>query len=114
MLERDFQRRLMNRFKDFGWLEFKIHGHAMQRSGWPDLFVCGVGLPDGGMWIELKTDTGTVSEIQKLIIGRMRARRVPVLVLRPTECRDVVWTEPAKVVGEYLATLAKQQLEAGK
>lgn len=111
MLERDFQRRLINRFKEFGWELLKIHGHAMQTAGWPDMFVCGVGLGPG-VWIELKTDNGTVSERQKIVIDRMRMRGVATLVLRPRDCSGVVWTESGRVVGEYLHELARQQRDA--
>lgn len=109
MLERDFQRKITNRFKDLGWETFKIHGHAMQRSGWPDMFVCGHGLGTG-VWIELKTDNGTVSTLQQVIITRMRQRGVPVVVLRPSDCVAAdIWRDTNAVVGAWLLELAAQQ-----
>jgi len=78
MLESDFGKQIVTAIEGSGGVAFKVHGHAMQKSGWPDLQVY------GKKWtghIELKVNDET-SNIQKLVICDLLARGTPALVLR--------------------------------
>jgi hypothetical protein len=48
---------------------FKVHGHVMQKSGMPDVYVCH---PTWRGWIELKTENREVTLIQRLTVEKLR------------------------------------------
>jgi hypothetical protein len=57
----------------------KVHGHAMQQPGWPDLQVYHVS------WfgqLELKCGRNSASTAQRIIIGQLRRRGFPAYILR--------------------------------
>lgn len=49
---------------------FKVHGHYMQRSGMPDLYVSLKDVWRG--WIELKAEKREVTLLQRITIRRLR------------------------------------------
>lgn len=58
---------LVRRCKELNWLQFKFT--APGQRGVPDRIVIGNGIT---AFIELKSATGVLSEIQKVVISRMR------------------------------------------
>jgi len=78
MLESDFTAQVTDALEGIGAICFKVHGHAMQKAGWPDLQVY---LPRWTGHIELKVDTDC-STLQKIVIGDLLQRGTPALVLR--------------------------------
>lgn len=78
MLETDFTAQLVEALEGAGALTFKVHGHGMQKAGWPDLQVyC-------SRWtghIEVKVNE-VCSNIQKIVISDLLQRGTPALVLR--------------------------------
>lgn len=58
---------LVARCDQLGWIQFKFT--APGRRGVPDRLVIGDGVT---AFIELKSDVGKPSEIQKVVIGKMR------------------------------------------
>lgn len=78
MLESDFVQQLVEALEGAGALCFKVHGHGMQKAGWPDLQVYST------RWtghIEVKVNEDC-SNIQKIVIGDLLVRGTPALVLR--------------------------------
>ncbi len=73
MLESDFQKSLVRELRDAGAVILKIHGHAMQAPGWPDLYIAHHAIPGGGAWLELKRDGHEPTELQAAVIRRLRA-----------------------------------------
>lgn len=57
---------------------FKLHGHLMQRPGWPD---CRWEHRIWSGWVELKVGAA-LSEQQEGVIRRLQRARSPVLILR--------------------------------
>lgn len=88
MLERNFQSDLVRQLTKVGALILNVHGHAMQKSGWPDLFVAHV-LWYG--WIELKRETEVMTQLQKFRIKDLRDRGVDALCVRFQVQDEVVW-----------------------
>lgn len=62
---------------------FKIHGHAMQKAGVPDIYVAWPGVYTG--WIELKVGSNKVSAIQKYQICELQRCGALACVLRLQE-----------------------------
>lgn len=66
-----------------GWLRRQRDVHAVKLfasgAGEPDI-VCSVG--DRALWIELKTETGRLSELQAVTLMRIRAQGAPAIVAR--------------------------------
>ena len=62
-----------------GWF-FKVWGGGYQKAGIPDLLMCVNGL---FLAVELKSDTGAVSELQKLNIRRINKARGIGIILYP-------------------------------
>jgi hypothetical protein len=58
---------------------FKIHGHGMQAPGWPDFFIASEEFTG---WVETKGSDTEVSDLQRIVIGRLKKFNVPVYVLR--------------------------------
>ena len=84
MLERDIERWLGDELRQAGFLYFKFVSPA--NPGVPDrIVVC----PDGMIYfVELKTETGKLSEQQKVCLRELSKRRQQVIVIRGmTEAR---------------------------
>lgn len=73
-----------------GAMVLKIHGHAMQAPGWPDLYVAH---PTYGGWIEMKAGS-TLTAAQAGIGVSLLSRGQPFLVLQASMSRGVVIVEP--------------------
>jgi len=65
MSENQFQNILIEHFKNNGGLILNIHGHLMQKSGWPDLYV---SHPEWRGWIELKVEGRKLTTLQRIVI----------------------------------------------
>lgn len=68
--EGQFQSRLIAELKKAGAIVFKVHGHAMQASGWPDLQVY------SRTWtghLELKVGDARPTQLQMSVILRLRS-----------------------------------------
>lgn len=77
--ETRFKEELVRQLQSEGALTFKVHGHAMQASGWPDLQVY------SRVWtghLELKVGSESASPLQKRIIDQLRIRGTRAWVLR--------------------------------
>lgn len=77
-LEKEYQRWLLKLFESRGALTLNVHGHAFQRSGWPDLQVyhplwCG--------HLELKVKNAGLSQLQVSVCRRL-AQCTNVFVIR--------------------------------
>lgn len=103
MRESTFQGQLIRQLEDVKAFVFNVHGHGMQKSGIPDLYVASE-LWTG--WFELKVGNNGVSAIQEIQIIKMRKVGVDSCVLR---YRDGVvsvedpgdlggWVEAARIV----------------
>ncbi len=77
--ENKFQTRLVGMLEKRGAKVLNIHGHMMQKSGWPDLFISHW---DFTGWIELKVEEREVKTHQKLVIKDLRLRGTVAFVLR--------------------------------
>lgn len=64
---------------------FKIHGHVMQQNGIPDFFVAWNGIVG---WIEVKSETGRLSPIQRRLITDLRSQGCLVCELRYYEVEE--------------------------
>jgi len=64
-------------------------------AGVPDLFFAWPTAQYGGLFIEMKTGTGRLTESQKLVIPRLEAAGYKVVVARG-------WKEAAEAIKEYL------------
>lgn len=78
MLESDFGAQVVESLEGVGAVCFKIHGHGMQKSGWPDLQVYS---PRWTGHIELKVGT-ELSTLQKVVMRDLWVRGMPAVVLR--------------------------------
>lgn len=58
---------------------FKVHGHAMQKPGWPDFYIA---CPTFQGWIEAKGPTTVLRPLQVITIKRLKEKGVNVFVLR--------------------------------
>ena len=94
-------RDLARRLEGVGALALKVHGHLMQEAGWPDLYVAHRTFHG---WIEVKSGDRTLTALQRVRIGQIRARGVPALVVRG---RDGVLTVE-DVDGATVATLPEE------
>ncbi len=79
MLESEFQGKLVRMLEKRGAMVLNVHGHMMQKAGYPDLHVAHWKFTG---WIELKRDSGKVKTIQRVIVNDLRARGVIAFVLR--------------------------------
>lgn len=80
------EKKFENRVKK--WLDglmdtwyFKVHGSAVQKSGVPDIVASINGLFVG---LEIKSDEGRLSELQKATLYRMRRKGALVFVVCPS------------------------------
>ncbi|MEM1063502.1 MAG: hypothetical protein AAGJ97_14350 [Planctomycetota bacterium] len=68
----------------------KLAGHGRQRSGLPDLHVTVDGI---SLWVEIKTEAGTVSAPQEIELGRWAAAGALSFVARSAEdVERAVWS----------------------
>jgi hypothetical protein len=79
ILESKFQSECVKAWESIGGLCFNVHGHGMQKAGWPDLQL--YHLKWTGQ-LELKVGDNKPSEIQKIVIRDLRARKTPAFVFR--------------------------------
>ncbi len=77
MLEKILQKRFVKVAADRGNLAVKTDGSG--RRGWPDLTVIG---PRGVAFVEVKTERGVLSELQKVMHERITAAGGKVYVCR--------------------------------
>lgn len=78
MLESEFCADVIAALEGAAALTFKVHGHGMQKAGWPDLQVY------SSRWtghIELKVNE-PCSRIQQLVMRDLLIRGTPALILR--------------------------------
>lgn len=68
-----------------GALVFKIHGHAMQKSAWPDLQVYSPHLPNCMIHMELKCRRNKASGMQRDRIIDLRRRGTFAYVVRAVQ-----------------------------
>ena len=82
MKENKFQKQVKKQLENQGAFIINVHGHGMQVSGLPDLQIIHQRWRG---WLELKTEKGKASAIQRIIAAKFELRRVPVYVLRCVE-----------------------------
>lgn len=80
MLESQFQQQVIQFLKSIKAYYVKVWGGGFQKAGVPDLLVCYHGKFIG---IELKTDKGKASVLQKYNIGKIQDAGGIGIVLRP-------------------------------
>lgn len=83
---------LVSRCKELGWIQFKFT--APGRRGVPDRIVIGNGIT---AFVELKSDEGRPSAIQKVVIRRMRAAGAFVYICHTKEAVDEALDEIASM-----------------
>jgi Holliday junction resolvase len=81
MTESQFQQKVIQFLKSIGAYHVKIWGGGFQKAGIPDLLVCYKGKFIG---IELKTDKGKASVLQKYNISKIQKAGGIGIVLRPS------------------------------
>ncbi len=80
--EKALTNKIKKHLESQGWLVIKIHGGAMQRAGLPDL-LC---LRDGrAVWLEVKTEEGVVSPLQKHWVGKLIGAGFTAEIVRSVE-----------------------------
>jgi len=85
--ESEFQNQIVAGLESVGSKILNVHGHRFQKSGWPDLYVCGRWTG----WIELKVGQGKPTPLQIIVIKDLLIRGVPAFVVRLRE--NVVYCE---------------------
>lgn len=80
MKESQFQQQVIRFLKFIGAYQIKIWGGGFQKAGVPDLLVCYKGKFIG---IELKTDKGKASVLQKYNIAKIQEAGGIGIILRP-------------------------------
>ena len=79
MTESQFQQKVIQFLKSIGAYEVKVWGGGFQKAGIPDLLVCYHGKFIG---IELKTDKGNASVLQKYNIAKIQEAEGIGIILR--------------------------------
>lgn len=79
MNETGFVKELRLIIESVGGVCFKIHGHAMQESGWPDLYIAH---PFWTGWIETKVGRRKTSALQQDKMRKLVRCKVNVMTLR--------------------------------
>lgn len=75
--ERDIERWLKGQVEDMGGLFWKFVSPG--NDGVPDRILI---MPGGGLvFVEIKTQTGELSPVQRLQISKLEKRRIPVIVI---------------------------------
>lgn len=81
MLERDMQKTIVKLCREHDILAVKTDSTSTR--GWPDLTVI---LPEGTvLFVELKTETGRLSAMQKHVLGKLKDRKANAEVIRSIE-----------------------------
>lgn len=102
--ERDFQKAVTKLARDHGWAvrhysdsRKQLASGAIvpdkQAAGVPDLLL----IRERVLWAELKTEKGTLRDIQKAIIARLRHAGEDVRLWRPSDWPEIVATLSAPV-----------------
>ena len=91
MLEKTLQRNIIKLFKEHGILSRKLD--ATNHRGWPDLIAIKGGVV---VFIEVKTPTGRVSELQQVTHRELAAHGAAVEVVRSLE-------EAGEIILRYFA-----------
>ena len=86
MRESVFQTRVLKKLRQKG-VFFKIWGGGFQQAGIPDIIGCYKGK---FVAIELKTDVGRLSDLQKVILKRIEDNGGVALVIRPNT-EHILW-----------------------
>jgi len=96
--ESQYQKFLGDKLRSAGAMVLKLHGHAQQSSGWPDLFI-GHRIWTG--WLEVKFQDGRwKNELQRHRIRDLRFRNVPCFVIRWMAGHEVLEDEDGNIVGK--------------
>lgn len=82
MLERDFQKQVIEFLKRHNIYYIKVWGGGYQRSGIPDLIIC---LKGKFMAVELKNEDGKLSPLQLYNINKIKQAGGQAFILRPSE-----------------------------
>lgn len=90
MKENKFQKSVKKYFENKGAFVINHHGHAMQRSGLPDLQI--IHLRWKG-WLELKVEKNKASTLQRVVAAKIGLRGMPVYVLRCVETEGCYYHE---------------------
>lgn len=81
-----FQKKIIKKLQARGAYVINIWGNGFMKAGIPDLIVCYKGQFLG---LELKTDIGVVSELQKAHLKMIDKAKGYILVLRPKNENDL-------------------------
>ena len=96
----------MRRLKRIGVLGLKMN--AKIYAGIPDrLFILPHGL--GTIWVELKSDSGKVSELQWHYIRKLRGLGCEVLIVRGLEGADAFFDRVKRKIDTHLAGYFPQE-----
>lgn len=98
MKESDWQKELIKSCERRHAVVFNCHGHAMQASGWPDLWIGMKGLSG---WFELKVNDRALTIKQEQRIRMLRRVGVCAVVLRLITANNVVQAEDHEGVVEH-------------
>ncbi len=107
--ETKFQSKVVTALRGQGAMIFNCHGHLMQASGWPDLWI---GHPLWTGWLELKVEKRGYQDNQKDKIRELMRRGVNAFGLRLCPAtkewivEDIVsgvsWSvDPARLIQEF-------------
>lgn len=81
MLEKNLQQKMMQLCKRHAILAVKVDSSSSR--GWPDLTML---LPDGTvLFVEVKTPTGRLSELQKHMLGKIKQNNGKAYVINSIE-----------------------------
>ena len=82
MTETQFKTKVQRFLDEVGAWHVKFMGNQFTKAGVPDLLVC----IRGQFWgIELKTDVGRVSDLQRLQLGKIEKAGGRAIILRPRD-----------------------------
>jgi len=88
MKENKFQTQVKKQLENQGAFVINLHGHMMQRSGLPDLFILHMKW-DG--FLELKVEENKASILQRTVAAKIELRGTPIYVLRCVELDEYGW-----------------------
>ena len=91
MTEKQFQSKILKLAKQFGWAAYHTYDSRRSAPGFPDLVL----VKDRLLFRELKTDTGRISEAQKLWGNMLMKANVDYKVWRPKDM-DAITEELSK------------------
>lgn len=108
MRETELTRKLIAALESRGAFTMKVHGHAMQRPGIPDLYVAHAEFQG---WVELKVGDGRLSTLQLATIRELAQRGVSAMPIIARGNRVYVAAPLKHNAGPILAA-AKRELDA--